>query len=203
MNNSIVAVLFTGGRSSRMGRDKATLLLEGIPLWKKQLRLLASLHPDSIIISCGDHIPDWIPSECNEISVNAVCDKESNRGPVGAIASLTPLLEKNSSSHVLFLAVDLPLMNIQALEATLLPTHADRATIPKDENGMHPLSAIYPMELIPLADEALSSPKGSLKDWINLFPEKVSVEYPEISREYNDAFMNLNTTEDWKRLQKR
>jgi len=53
---NISAALLAGGESHRMGRDKATLLFYGKPLWQIQLDLLQKLEPAEIppalIIRC-------------------------------------------------------------------------------------------------------------------------------------------------------
>ena len=41
---TLAAVLLAGGESRRMGCDKAALLLNGIPLWQRQIALLCR-HP--------------------------------------------------------------------------------------------------------------------------------------------------------------
>ena len=45
------AVLLAGGKSSRMGRDKAFLEIEGEPLWQRQLATLRRLAPEQLMIS--------------------------------------------------------------------------------------------------------------------------------------------------------
>ena len=39
------AVVLAGGRSTRMGRDKALISVDGVPLWERQLRLVEQLEP--------------------------------------------------------------------------------------------------------------------------------------------------------------
>ena len=46
------AALLAGGRSLRMGRDKARLPWGGEPLWRHQWRTLAALEPSSLLLSC-------------------------------------------------------------------------------------------------------------------------------------------------------
>jgi molybdopterin-guanine dinucleotide biosynthesis protein A len=48
---NISAVLFAGGESRRMGKDKATVLFRGKPLWQIQLDLLRALQPAEIFVS--------------------------------------------------------------------------------------------------------------------------------------------------------
>ena len=46
------AVLLAGGRSTRMGRDKAWLDWHGVPLWRHQLEKLTALQAERVFISC-------------------------------------------------------------------------------------------------------------------------------------------------------
>ncbi len=51
------AVLLAGGKSSRMGTDKAGVLIQGVPLWRLQLATLRDLGPEEIFISGRDSGP--------------------------------------------------------------------------------------------------------------------------------------------------
>ena len=52
------AVLLAGGKSSRMGSDKAFLEIEGEPLWQRQLATLRGLSPGQLMIS-GPRREEW------------------------------------------------------------------------------------------------------------------------------------------------
>ena len=45
------AALLAGGRSSRMGRDKAFLEIDGVPLWQRQLQTLRELGPSETFLA--------------------------------------------------------------------------------------------------------------------------------------------------------
>ena len=76
---NISAVLLAGGESRRMGKDKATLLFRGEPLWRIQLDLLRKLAPVEILIS-GRNDPAWRPAD-----VYFVADAPPSRGPLSGI----------------------------------------------------------------------------------------------------------------------
>src|ERR1700720_4344292 len=99
---NISAVLLAGGESRRMGKDKATLLFGGNPLWQTQIGLLRKLEPMELLVSARTD-PSWRPAD-----VKFVSDNSPSRGPLsGLIASLAGI----RTSHLLALAIDMPLMS--------------------------------------------------------------------------------------------
>src|SRR5438874_2033835 len=70
----ISAVLLAGGKSRRMGQDKATLIIAGKPLWQIQLDLLRKLQPQEMFVSARMD-PRWRPND-----VEFVADEQPSRG---------------------------------------------------------------------------------------------------------------------------
>src|SRR5438045_9612952 len=95
------AVLLTGGESRRMGKDKATFLFRGRPLWQIQFDLLRTLLPEEIFVSARVD-PPWRPS-----GVQFVSDEPPSRGP---LCGLSATLARISGDYLLALAIDMPLM---------------------------------------------------------------------------------------------
>src|SRR5262249_31891495 len=75
------AVLLAGGESRRMGRDKATILFRGKPLWEVQLEKLKKLAPKEIFVSARVD-PPWRPND-----VLFVADVPPSRGPLSGLAA--------------------------------------------------------------------------------------------------------------------
>src|SRR4051812_12491871 len=95
------AALFAGGRSSRMGSDKALLEIDGIPLWQRQLHTLQELHPTEIFLA-GPVRPHWIES-----GLQIVGDVKADAGPLGGLVAV---LRRCRATRLLVLAIDLPRM---------------------------------------------------------------------------------------------
>jgi len=94
-----------------MGADKATLLFEVEPLWSRQLRTLRELSPERILISARTK-PAWCPPE-----IEAVLDAPPSCGPLSGLAAG---LKKIETTHLLTLAVDMPLMDAATLAKIFL-----------------------------------------------------------------------------------
>ena len=78
---SHAAVLLAGGKSSRMGRDKSALIVNGEPLWQRQLAVLRATEPAELFIS---GMRDGPYADCG---VEILADGIPNCGPLGGIAT--------------------------------------------------------------------------------------------------------------------
>jgi len=134
---NISVVLLAGGESRRMGRDKATLVFRGKPLWEIQLNRLRRLNPAEIFVSARTD-PAWRPDD-----VQFVGDERPSRGPLGGIAAA---LARMRTKHLLALAIDMPWMTERYLKFLCAQIEPGRGVLPKIGNRAEPLAAIYPRE---------------------------------------------------------
>lgn len=148
------ASLLVGGESLRMGRDKATLLFEGRPLWQHQLDLLRTLNPTELFLS-GRKAPSWRPPD-----VKFVSDASPSRGPLSGLASSLGAI---STPHLLVLAVDLPQMTAAFLAKISQQVATGCGVLPLLRGRAEPLAAIYPREALPDFARALAGSDFSLQ----------------------------------------
>lgn len=100
--DGFVAVLLAGGRSQRMGRDKALLDWQGRPLIEHMIALLEAAGATRVCIS-GDR-PDY----------RGVADVQPGVGPVGGLASVAETL---ADGWLLVVPVDMPRLTLALLHA--------------------------------------------------------------------------------------
>ena len=132
---SLSAVLLAGGKSRRMGQDKATMTFRGRPLWQHQLDVLRRLKPDKILVSAQVE-PAWRPAD-----VNFVVDVQPARAPLSGISAA---LSRTASDHLLVLAIDMPFMTHDWLGKLCERIAPDLGIVPMIEDRAEPLAAIYP-----------------------------------------------------------
>src|SRR3954463_5091935 len=97
------ALLMAGGESRRMGRDKATLVIGGEELWRRQVRTLREAGCAEIMIARGEREPLGI----GEPGLIEVPDAMPGCGPLGGLVAG---LRQAKTRWLLVLAVDLPFM---------------------------------------------------------------------------------------------
>lgn len=129
------AVILAGGKSSRMGRDKAWLEMEGTTLLARQIELVRALGAREVFIS-GRIGVDYAALGCR-----VLVDRFQNAGP---LAGLESALAATSSPLLLVLAVDMPAMSGGLLEKLRACCAAGRGAIPEVNGRIEPLAAFYP-----------------------------------------------------------
>ena len=174
---SFAAVLLCGGRSTRMGRDKAFIDWNGRPLWQVQLEKLQQLGPNRLLISCREE--QGIVSDA-EIIFDPI---DSNDGPLGAITRCLELVKK----PLLVLAVDMPWMTVEFLRDQILPGGFFRGP-----HGFEALCAVYEPAMLPAMQKALAERRLALQRVIEACQPRVR----ELSEEHTLFFRNANTPEE-------
>ena len=181
------AALFAGGRSSRMGRDKAFLEIDGVALWQRQLQTLRDLAPSEIFLA-GPTQPEWI-----ETGLEIVADVGIDVGPLGGLVAV---LRRCKNTRLLVLAVDLPNMTSEFLKQLLTTCPDNGGVIPKRSERFEPLAAVYPVRCLPLAESCLDSGEYSLQQLVRRATGAGLMTTRKIANAELSLFFNLNTLAD-------
>jgi molybdopterin-guanine dinucleotide biosynthesis protein A len=181
---NFAAVLLAGGRSSRMGSDKAALVVDGQPLWQRQLATLRALHPRELFISGRSDGP------YATAGVEIVEDTIPGLGPLGGIAVA---LRYSASPLVVILAIDLPAMTPDFLGAML---KGGRALVPQNARYFEPLAAVYPKSALPIAEEMLRDEDRSMQRFVRRLVDAGLVQSRPVEPGEVALFRNVNRPED-------
>ena len=142
----VAGILLAGGRSQRMGSDKASLPWHGSTLARRAAGLLARLAEPPVIAVCAPDqalpaLPDW---------VEVVRDPQPGLGPLAGLAA--GLAAAGPRAEVAAVcAVDSPLGHPAVLAALLGALGASPAVVPLGDGRPQPLFAVYRTELAFLA----------------------------------------------------
>ena len=138
--------ILAGGESSRMGRDKALLELNGEPMIVRAARLVESVAGITVIVGA--------PERFSSLGLHVIADDWPAAGPLGAIATA---LRASSAPWNLIVACDLPYLTkawLDFIVARGLSSPAD-AILPMNERGAEPLCAMYRKSCEPAIRAAL------------------------------------------------
>ncbi|WP_029458784.1 molybdenum cofactor guanylyltransferase [Solidesulfovibrio alcoholivorans] len=184
-----LGVILAGGKSSRMGRDKAWLSFFGQPMLARVASVVQNVTGELCVSGrdpavFGIHAP-WLP------------DVLSGQGPAGGVLTV---LEATGRS-CLVVSCDLPFLD----EATLArlvaawrnrPAGARMTTYRIADTGyVESLVAIYDPEGAPLLRESLARGQRRLSA---IFPESLRchIDYDKADRDTARAFFNVNAPPD-------
>jgi molybdenum cofactor guanylyltransferase len=184
------AVLLAGGKSRRMGRDKAYLKVnwQGIsmPLWERQLAVLQSVNPEEIIISG--------PRKQGYPAATAVlADNWSGVGPLGGIATC---LRQTRNALLLVLAIDLPQIMPSFLMKLLTRSEIGCGVVPCHHNRFEPLIAVYPGAALPVALDQLQQEDYVLQHFIDKLLEAGLMTVYDVELSEEPQLKNWNTPSD-------
>jgi molybdenum cofactor guanylyltransferase len=142
----ISAFVLAGGRSSRMGTDKALLVFEGKTLLERTMECARSFTVDVGIVGSAARFGSY---------GRVVEDIFKDCGPLGGIHAA---LRSSRTDLNLMLAVDLPGLTAEFLRflvSVAAKEHLAQAVVPEYEGRSQPLCAVYRREFADAAEDAL------------------------------------------------
>lgn len=189
--NDICVVILAGGKSSRMGSNKALLDFGGRPLIRIIADRVRSI-TDQILISSND-------SSCYEfLNFPVIPDRYKGHGP---LAGLHAAMLWNPCALYIVLACDLPNLQAPFLRRLTSLVKGYDAAIPRTRDGLaHPLCAVYRRTCLPAVESSLL--RGANKMIEILQQSSLSIRWvePEEGRFEDAELANINTPEDLRRL---
>jgi molybdenum cofactor guanylyltransferase len=186
---TFAALLLAGGESRRMGRDKGILEFGGRPLWERQLETLRALSPEKIFVSART-APSWLPQD-----VGLVLDDPPSRGPLSGLAKALAEIE---TTHLVVLAVDMPLMTASELRELLERATPSCGVVPVIAERAEPLAAVYPANAAPVFKAALTGLDFSLQRIVRALAEAKNVKLWSVPEPRMGLYRSLNKPSDLK-----
>jgi len=180
-------MLLVGGFSRRMGRDKATLVIEGLPLWEKQVSTLRMLNPKAIYISTRT-APAWCPPDAQPL-----LDTPPSCGPLSGLAAGLGAI---NTTHLVVLAVDMPHMTGQHLKKMADLVKPGIGIVPSNGERFEPLAAIYPKPALASAKAALASADFSMQSLVRQLIQIGLMREHLLENSERALYRNLNSPDE-------
>lgn len=194
----LAGLILAGGRSQRMGQDKALLEIDGVPLLRQTWEVADSLTSDVWVVTpYRDRYAALLPTKTQWVDELLPADA-APPGPLVALGQALPVIE---ADWVLLLACDLPNLRVEALRqwVQVLPGLSPDAIayVPKTARGWEPLCGFYRRSCLSSLQAYSITGKRSFQVWLN------QVAVVPISDVPVGLLANCNTPADWQRLTKR
>ena len=182
--------VLAGGKSTRMGSDKAFLEFEGRTLLDRALTVMTPVCDHVTIV--GDPV-----KFAKYESETVLADTFPGCGPLGGIHAA---LEHSSGRLNLMLAVDMPFVSPELLSFLFAKAEDNDAvvSVPRINDGLQPLCAIYRRDFASIAEQALRAGKYKIDALfadvsINAIEETALISAGFCARN----FFNMNTPQDF------
>jgi molybdopterin-guanine dinucleotide biosynthesis protein A len=192
------AIILAGGKSTRLGRDKASELLLGVPLLQRVVSQVAPLAAEVVVVSAAGQA---LPAIAASVPVSMVEDTFAESGPLGGIYTG---LRAITTRVALTVACDMPLLQPSLLTQLLMLATVDYdAVVPTNDMYLpEPLCAVYSTRCL----DAIVSQVGAGALKVALFFDKVRVRYvpPSEWRTWDPeglSFLNVNRETDLHRAE--
>jgi molybdenum cofactor guanylyltransferase len=179
--------IVAGGKSTRMGRDKAFVEFEGTTLLARALEVTRSVTSNVRIVGAAAKFREFAP---------VVEDVFRDCGPLGGIHAA---LRASQAELNLMLAVDLPSVSTGLLQFLLACAQESVAlvTVPRVGERWQPLCGVYRRQFAHVAEQALQAGRYKIDP---LFDTKLTraIDDEQLSAAgfSVEVFRNLNTPEE-------
>lgn len=165
---SLSAIVLAGGQSSRMGRDKALIALQGVPLLRQVCEVALNCASDVYVVSpWPDRYQGILPDVCHVIWEIPLPGETKPHGPlIGFALGLAQI----QTDWVLLLACDLPQLQVKVLQGwatELEKTPKDAiALLPRHPKGWEPLCGFYRRQCLPVLTQFINEGGRSFQRWL-------------------------------------
>jgi molybdopterin-guanine dinucleotide biosynthesis protein A len=175
-----ISIIFAGGKSSRMGEDKALLPFGGYStLAEYQYRRLSILFDKVYIVAKSNKF---------DFEVEVIEDGYETSSPLVGIVSIFESLEVE---ELFILSVDAPFVDRETIERLYAQHTTTDVTIASSPHGVEPLCGIYRRSVLPKAKHFLEQNNHRLQALL----QSLNTQIIPFDRE--DIFMNLNHPQEY------
>jgi molybdopterin-guanine dinucleotide biosynthesis protein A len=186
LRNDIVGVILAGGKSNRMGTDKALVPLNGKPLIEHVANTLKEVFQRVIIIS--DRVKAY-----EFLGLQVFSDIHKDCGPLGGIHAAFV----HSGAEAIFVAsCDIPFISKELIEYLVHFESKADATVPSFEARIHPLCGLYSRRCLPFIEDSLKNRTFKVLDILKRFHTDVIPITSDLPFYKNDLLLNLNKLEE-------
>jgi molybdopterin-guanine dinucleotide biosynthesis protein A len=176
------AIIMAGGKSTRMGRDKAMLPIDGRPMIEHICNTMRP-HFRQLLISAGD------ARKYSFLGIEVVTDRLPDHGPLMGIACA---LEASAHELNVVVACDMPDLDIDFIKGMIRGCEDYDAVVPRTGGSfLEPLCAVYRKSMVKPLNDALTAGEIKVSDVLR----RCNVKY--IDTRDTGSLRNINTAKEY------
>ena len=189
----ITGIILCGGKSVRMGENKAFIQIEGVPIINRIYDLFKGLFREVIIVT---NQTDLFSGFDSKIYSDLIPGK-------GALGGLYTGIVFASFQHSFCVACDMPFIKKSLVQYLIEEIDDADVVIPRTKDGLEPLHAIYSKNCVNPIRRMIEEGKSKIIDIyghvkVKIIDEKDFFRYdPE-----RESFINVNTPEELQSIRK-
>ncbi len=189
---NVTGIVLAGGKSSRMGRDKALLEFRGKPLIGYAVDSLSQMC-SNIIISSGLVEHGWAGH-------TTIPDEMDVQAPMIGFYSC---LKRSLTDWNILVSCDMPFLDYRLFEHLMEVTEGYDAVVPvNSENFPEPLCALYHKRIEGIVSRRIRDDRLGMQDLLGVIHTKFVPIDNSLHFYSKDLFVNINTVKDWETWKK-
>jgi molybdopterin-guanine dinucleotide biosynthesis protein A len=180
----ITGIILSGGKSIRMGENKAFIDIEGVPIIHRIHHLFKELFQEIIIVT---NQRDLFSNFESKIYTDLIPNK-------GALGGLYTGIFFSAYHYSFCVACDMPFIKKPLVEYLLEHIKGEDVIVPRTIDGLQPLHAIYSKNCLGPIKNVIEQGKFSIIDFYDKVKVKIIYEQEFISIDpFRESFININT----------
>ncbi|MCX6012307.1 MAG: molybdenum cofactor guanylyltransferase [Chloroflexi bacterium] len=189
MDNNLTTIILAGGKGSRLGQEKASLIFGEKSLISRVIDLVLPLHTEIIVVFSQSQ-KEIEPNLNAKIVRDIFADK-------GALGGVYTGLTTSNTPYNLIVACDMPFLKLDLLKYMVKVAEGYDIAIPRVDNNVEPLHAIYSKCCVNTIETMFN--QGELR--VSNLLQRVKVRYID-EQEFNKydpehiSFFNINNKND-------
>lgn len=183
----ICGTILAGGKSSRMGTNKALLKINDKPVIERIADELEACTDQVIVISKS-------PKEYEFLHLDIFPDRYQEQGPLAGFESALYHVE---ADWFIIVACDMPFIKADVFRYLYEKRSSYDAVVPIYDGQMHPLSGIYHRSVLPSIQQQLNNQRRQVKSFFEHIHVHYVKEFSLSQRMLERHFFNMNHPEEY------
>ena len=183
----MTGIILSGGKSTRMGENKAFIEIEGVPIVSRIYTLFKELFQEVIIVT---NQPELFKNFDSKIYSDLLPNK-------GALGGLFTGLFFSNFQYSFCVACDMPFIKKSLVQYLINNIEGEDVIVPRAKDGLQPLHAVYSKNCLDPIKKIMEQGKYKIIDFYNLVSIKIVEEKDFTSLDpLRESFINVNTPEE-------